>query len=466
MLKNGKPRSMRCQKIALVYSAGAPIWQSAQTIRGNILRAYAFLPTECKIEKFETAYNSDDVKATIAALETLRPDIIVIPESYPVPTLFLQQLAASVAVSWGPEIHIHLYGDFTFASAKWLALESTLKQFAVRFYVASTAQKRLIGSFLNCTENSALELCPFPIREDVFKFEPEITSAAAFIQTSAPSSTHIENSGPLNLLYTGRLSRQKGVFLFLQWLARLRSESIWAQNIRIKFAGVFDDIGTPLWGDSDLSGTSFSLWQTMLKNHDFGSAVEYVGNLDKAALKRAYGEADAYVSLSLYHDEDYGMSPLEALSCGTPCVLTDWGGFGSFAVRPYEQHKDVALCRTHIDEGGVGVSYQDFAKALEALWLQKQAAQMIGDRHGTIKKNRSDFYHNHFGVRATGQRLADFLKTPATGFAGFTKALRNHALRAQRLDEGQPPYTAASKQDRVYYETYRNYVTPKSGLIY
>ena len=58
-------------------------------------------------------------------------------------------------------------------------------------------------------------------------------------------------------------------------------------------------------------------------------------------LKTIYNACDCFVSLSTYHDEDYGMSVIEALSCGLPLVLSDWAGYSGFQSRAVDAIKYV-----------------------------------------------------------------------------------------------------------------------------
>jgi len=52
--------------------------------------------------------------------------------------------------------------------------------------------------------------------------------------------------------------------------------------------------------------------------------VEAIGNIDREALIELLGRADVFLSAS--QTESFGLSMLEAMSCGVPCVSTDVGG--------------------------------------------------------------------------------------------------------------------------------------------
>jgi hypothetical protein len=40
----------------------------------------------------------------------------------------------------------------------------------------------------------------------------------------------------------------------------------------------------------------------------------------------AYSVSDAFINLTLHHDENFGLAQIEAMACGVPVVCTDWGG--------------------------------------------------------------------------------------------------------------------------------------------
>jgi glycosyltransferase involved in cell wall biosynthesis len=52
--------------------------------------------------------------------------------------------------------------------------------------------------------------------------------------------------------------------------------------------------------------------------------------VENDVLKDFYKSADLYLSLSTYHDEDFGMSVAEALMSGLPAILSNWAGYSSF----------------------------------------------------------------------------------------------------------------------------------------
>ena len=55
-----------------------------------------------------------------------------------------------------------------------------------------------------------------------------------------------------------------------------------------------------------------------------------MGHLDPSELAHLYNGADAFASMSVHHDEDFGMSPVEALCCGTRQFLPSGGAMLPF----------------------------------------------------------------------------------------------------------------------------------------
>jgi glycosyltransferase involved in cell wall biosynthesis len=51
-----------------------------------------------------------------------------------------------------------------------------------------------------------------------------------------------------------------------------------------------------------------------------------VGNCDGVRLRELYCLADVNVNMTLHHDENFGLSQVEAMACGTPVVGSAWGG--------------------------------------------------------------------------------------------------------------------------------------------
>jgi hypothetical protein len=54
--------------------------------------------------------------------------------------------------------------------------------------------------------------------------------------------------------------------------------------------------------------------------------VHFIGSKSPAQLRELYAMADLVVNLTLHHDENFGLSQIEAMACGTPVIGSSWGG--------------------------------------------------------------------------------------------------------------------------------------------
>jgi glycosyltransferase involved in cell wall biosynthesis len=71
--------------------------------------------------------------------------------------------------------------------------------------------------------------------------------------------------------------------------------------------------------ESGLSGVSSKLKKLG------GDSVELLGRVDDEKLTKLYAEARGFIALA--RDEDFGMTPVEAMACGTPVIAFNGGGF-------------------------------------------------------------------------------------------------------------------------------------------
>lgn len=54
--------------------------------------------------------------------------------------------------------------------------------------------------------------------------------------------------------------------------------------------------------------------------------IRFFGGVSSEELPWFYSAADAFVNLTLHHDENFGYTQVEAMACGLPLVTSDWGG--------------------------------------------------------------------------------------------------------------------------------------------
>jgi len=117
----------------------------------------------------------------------------------------------------------------------------------------------------------------------------------------------VSQSRPTQLLFVGRLHRQKNLPLLLGQFSRLRTERPGAWYLRIVGDGP---------ERADLEGIALQL--------GLGADIAWLGWQDKAQLRQLYQEADALVNPSYY--EGMPNVVLEAMACGLPVIASDVPG--------------------------------------------------------------------------------------------------------------------------------------------
>lgn len=109
-------------------------------------------------------------------------------------------------------------------------------------------------------------------------------------------------------------------------------------NVELWLAGPWDNILLPYHGTRGLPGSYFTQFKSSLIDKGLTN-VRFLGDLDEEELLGVYHASDLFVSFSTFNDDDYGMSIAEALMCGLPALLTQWGGLPTF--KKYSEHVDL-----------------------------------------------------------------------------------------------------------------------------
>lgn len=140
------------------------------------------------------------------------------------------------------------------------------------------------------------------------------------------------------VLYLGRIHRTKGVDILVKAFASLSEKLI--------------DVKLVIVGPDDGFLTQLEALIKALKIQDKVFISEPLYGKDKL---EAYVDADVYVLPSRY--EIFGITPIEAIACGTPVILTENCGIAEYfkdkvgmLVEPYTDHLSKALLEMLLDE--------------------------------------------------------------------------------------------------------------------
>lgn len=396
---------MRPAKLGIVICNNPSQWKSCNSISQNLIRAYKIAFPRKKPDWFalkETLGEQvpDPRVALTAAEEILESPIeeLVFLDHHVDPLPILVALR-SLNLQRARELRysFHIYGDFSLNSKRWLNIGKVLRGQKVRLICASERQRKLV-SFFEPTGESQTVVCPFAVNTQFFSFSRAKREAVRAQLGVSP--------GQKLLIYTGRISLQKCVDRLVEEFVRLSRQS--EQPLRLALAGPIDDIAGMTSGIEIPDGYYFHHFEKSLARvpSDIRKNIFVLGDLDADDLPGLYSAGDAFVSLSLYHDEDFGMAPAEALSCGLPSVLTSWGGYASFR----GENIPTFFVPVKLESRGL-----DLDSMLVAKGVQEALAANI-DRKAAARA-----FAAIFGIQGVGRRLQEIysqdVKSPFNGFS-------------------------------------------------
>jgi glycosyltransferase involved in cell wall biosynthesis len=432
MAKAKKQTLNEPRRAGIVMADQISPWTSCQSITRNLSKSYeGFLGTG-NFDVFKIKTDSSNAWSLAETIYEHNPTHLIFVDHKPHPMALLESLASVYGNRRLPQLTFHLFGCFTLFPKEWVKVEPLLFQTPTKFICSSPRQAKLVSTFLDET-TAQPDVCHFPTDTSVFNYDSEL-------RKKVRAKLKVKDD-EIVITYTGRLSLQKNIFRLVRDLS-----SLWMRSqvpFRIFFAGPYDDLGAPFFGLNFSAGAYFNQISSILKRLplDISERFKYLGNLEAEELRGLYNAADIFTSLSLHHDEDYGMSPAEALCCGLPSVLTDWGGYASFK----RDEKSCYLVPVRLGSQGPEIATDHLTRGILEHMARKETS---ADR-----KSRSDFYCEKLSIEAGVQRLKEIHKKPAEKFNGFSNLMETYA----RNYKYNNLYNQGSEQQLLYKEIYGNY---------
>lgn len=445
-------------KIAVIKKQDSSFWRSCQSITENLVKSYKTFSKssghQLEVLNFRTGANALESHDLAKLAIEKGFETIVWLDHYTHPNTFIKSYIGHRAELKNktklPHFVFHLFGDFILQAPMWLEVEKDLAQLSspvpFSFICASHKQAQLVTSLLK--ENSSYEVAvvPFPVDEDIFSFREEARLRLRQEMKLAEDE--------LALLYTGRLSHQKNIIELIYGLSQY--QKTFNAKTKLFLSGPMDDLGVPYLGKEALDGTFYFHWEEALNEHQHllkEGRINYLGNLSHSELSDLYSASDLFVSLSCHNDEDYGMSPAEALCCGLPSVLSDWGGYASF--------KNYCPDSVHLVPVLPGDSrhefrHSSFVKGLVALEGQRdhQRDYKVDNKsHHEKRESQSELAKSHLGVIAVAFLLNSFYENnhnQNVNFLGFNGTF----LKLCALFENNPqaPFRSPSGGFSLFYK--------------
>jgi glycosyltransferase involved in cell wall biosynthesis len=434
-LRLNKKESGVSMKLAFIYSFEQSTWKSCQTITKNLKATYKLITPANQTKDFDLNDHTTSFELLQAAqdITAYLPDAIVILDHKPHPYKMLDiihKVYIDKKIKKLPQIIIHVFGDFTLYSAEWLKIEKTLKNFSVKLVCASDSQTDLVRKFLK-NKNMGLYKCPFPVDSKEFFFDQKA-------RDKYRKTLNFKSNQTL-YVYTGRLSLQKRVIdLIMDFATYLKVSN---DDAYLFLAGEFDDLGNPFKGVYSKEGGFFQSYSKFYNSLDenIKNRIRYMGNLTSEELKSFYSAADVFVSLSVHNDEDYGMSPAEALCTGLPAILTAWAGYKSFKLK----NNECILIPTAIGE--VTISYNK-PQFLKTLFLTKNNIIEIRNNRLKLQKINADY----LSVAKNRLTIQKILEEKIPRFSGFSPLLKQLSVAFK----GHPPFLE-TKIEYTYTDLYK-----------
>jgi glycosyltransferase involved in cell wall biosynthesis len=431
-------------RVALVTSGEIPSWVSCRAIQANLHTAYenAFGPEVVREFHYkngmERGASVEQLWRLACDIRAAAPDRIVFIDYLPHPSSLLRALAEVYAPNPLPSLYFHVYGDFLLRAGSWLQLDEVLKRTKVKWVCASPRQARLVSRILS--DASTVAVYPFPVDSSQFFYSEGVRRAERARLGIADDETVF--------IYTGRISHQKRVLDLIKHWSDCSANGL--TRARLLIAGPPDDLGSPYFGVSEKLGEGFQNFQAALAAvaPEIRSRISYLGDVAQSELPRVYNAADCFVSLSLHHDEDFGMSVAESLCCGTRAVLTDWGGFSGFVV------DELGVCRlVRLKPDSAGQLDIDFAE------FRRQIFAAQGVAPAEERRNRAKRYIEKLGLETLAPALLQIHREPAARFAGFTETMSAVAKRMTLLLDSRSfaPFPEGMTRGTFYDSVYSAY---------
>lgn len=419
-------------KLGLVYSTNESSWLSCQTITKNLKAAY--LATFKHITHFPTSTEPDEIWTLAEKIFENNPDRLAFIDHLPHPNKLLHALAQIYGEKPLPICIFHVFGDFTLHAREWLDCESVLKGTKVKFICASSRQSDLVRSFILGNSNF-IDQCHFPVDVKSFGFKQKIRDQWRKKLALKPDD--------IAITYTGRISLQKNVPRLLREIYEFSKTRKKPPHFFI--AGSFDFVTAPMFGIYYQKGFYFHYWMRILDKFPeaLKKNVHYLGNLNSRDIIGLCNATDIFASLSLHHDEDYGMSPAEALCCGARTLLTDWGGYSSFgAISPRDCH----LVPVRIGERKLEIS---------SVAIQNSFQEFKFKEPQRNRKKRASVFSSKLSVEKAGLLLSR-AHQETHQFLGFSNLMKKYA---KRFSKGTL-YSGGQKKGSFYEEIYGKYIQP------
>lgn len=428
--------------LAIVGMTKHSSWGSCKIITPNLLASYQqAYGKDYNYFGYNEGMTNSEILNVARSIISAKPTRVVILDHMPHPAPLFLAFEALSAVQKLPKIIVHVYGDFTLYTPEWTTITNLLKKMDIEFLCASPRQCNLVRNMLVAPKG--VSLCPFPANPKRYFVDLEI-------RQKFRTELGISDQDYL-ICYTGRISMQKNIIQMCKEIVELMTSDR-GRKIKLILAGSFDDIGAPFFGIYENPGAYFDRWKKWLDSlpSEIQEKILYLGQVDSNRLNAVYNASDLFVSLSTHHDEDFGMSPVEALFCGCPCLLSSWGGYEGFALNS----ESCVTLSLKLHQGSYRYSKSKF---------QKECVRLMDiGKHN--RDTRSQFYQNKFSINAVARILEKGKNSKKSKFTQWSDTMYKHAFFRHSMKQGIPFFSDHTRKNSFYWEIYKNYCSEEQSI--
>ncbi len=296
----------------------------------------------------------------------------------------------------------------------------------------------------NFFENAQVRLLPFAFNKSDF-YPMNVTSKQAL---RAKLGFNPEDK---ILLYSGRVTLEKNVHSVLRIFSVIEKL---VPNARLVIAGKCQDF--PFWEfgayPRNLRG---SLERVIAKLWIDKYKVRFFGHQEKENLCGLYNIADVVINMTLHHDENFGLSQVEAMACGTPVIGSNWGGLKDTIVDGETGYK----VSTMMTASGIKLNWWEAVNKIvsllhnesEYLRLQQQCVSIANNKYSLSK------YRENLGSILTDcQGKTDVVSEPLKASEFARQLWGSHATVYD--------VPLAYRHGSSPYHLYKELITPYTGI--
>lgn len=174
------------------------------------------------------------------------------------------------------------------------------------------------------------------------------------------------NKNDFHIVYAGRIISNKGICQLV------RAANLWNEkNVIITIIGDFEP--DFFIYQSNANHTTFSQFFQREIIEKSKHKIVYRKALKSKELRKAFWSANCFVYPSFHEDENFGITPREAILCGTPVIVTDFCGLGELK----QTHSGILT--TFPTLGGVRFSLNQLTEELQKIknWNENEKQKNI-----------------------------------------------------------------------------------------